>query len=289
MHTAAAGGTTTIITFATQTRDEEDRSLIKVVEAYNARAEATGSYIDYGFHVIIVRNDPEILEHELPVLVRDWGVTSCKLFMTYESQRLTDTQLLDVMLASQRNEITTVYDLQNRNEYGLTRHQMIHAENGDMIQWLTEKLEDKGMVAPYYHALSRPPIVEMEATNRAIALAGLIENPVLFVHIGSPLAATNVRNAQTQGMPIYAETCPQYLNLTYDDLACEGEALQNLVSRKPGSFRFIPNGIPGVETRISLLYTGGLATGRITPQKFVELTSTNPSKLYATEEEANWR
>jgi dihydropyrimidinase len=105
---AAAGGTTTIITFATQTRDDADRSLIKVVEAYNARAEATGSYIDYGFHIIIVRNDPEILENELPVLVRDWGVTSCKLFMTYESQRLTDTQLLDVMLASQKNEITTV-------------------------------------------------------------------------------------------------------------------------------------------------------------------------------------
>jgi len=64
---------------------------------------------------------------------------------------------------------------------------MIHAENGDMIQWLTDKLETKGMVAPYYHALSRPPVVEMEATNRAIALAGLIENPILFVHIGSPV------------------------------------------------------------------------------------------------------
>lgn len=110
---AAAGGTTTIITFATQTRDEADRSLIKVVEAYNARAEATGSYVDYGFHIIIVRNDPEILENELPVLVRDWGVTSCKLFMTYEHQRLTDTQLLDVMLASQKNEITTVFTSSN--------------------------------------------------------------------------------------------------------------------------------------------------------------------------------
>ncbi|KAI5207612.1 D-hydantoinase [Aureobasidium subglaciale] len=333
---AAAGGTTTMITFATQTRDESDRSLIKVVEAYNARAEATGSYIDYGFHIIIVRNDEDVLKVELPALVKDWGITSCKLFMTYESQRLTDSQLLDVMLASQKNDITT----------------MIHAENGDMIQWLTEKLEDKGMVAPYYHALSRPPIVEMEATNRAIALAGLIQNPVLFVHIGSAIAATNVRNAQTQGMPIYAETCPQYLNLTYDDLQrfhsptcfenskhvcspppppgtsdqdelylgllngtftifssdhcpfrydsphgkltgvledpssmkdeapCEGEALQDLVKRKPGSFRFIPNGIPGVETRLPLLFSGGLATGRITAQKFVELTSTNPAKLY---------
>jgi dihydropyrimidinase len=185
---AAAGGTTTIITFATQTRNEADRSLIKVVEAYNARAEATGSYVDYGFHIIIVRNDSEVLENELPVLVRDWGITSCKLFMTYESQRLTDTQLLDVMLASQKNEITTVPTSYDRNVHQLTKDQMIHAENGDMIQWLTEKLEKKGMVAPYYHALSRPPVVEMEATNRAIALAGLVENPILFVHIGSPVS-----------------------------------------------------------------------------------------------------
>lgn len=105
---AAAGGTTTMITFATQTRKDSDKSLIKVVKAYNAGAEATGSYIDYGFHVIIVRNDPEILETELPILVSDWGITSCKLFMTYETQRLTDSQLLDVMLASQQNRITTV-------------------------------------------------------------------------------------------------------------------------------------------------------------------------------------
>ena len=97
-----------MITFATQTRKDSDKSLIKVVEAYNARAEATGSYIDYGFHVIIVRNDPEVLETELPILVSDWGITSCKLFMTYETQRLTDSQLLDVMLASQQNRITTV-------------------------------------------------------------------------------------------------------------------------------------------------------------------------------------
>ena len=105
---AVAGGTTTMITFATQTRSAEDRSLIKVVNAYNARAEATKSYIDYGFHIIIVRNDADVLENELPVLVKDWGITSCKLFMTYESQRLADSQLLDVMVAARKNSITTV-------------------------------------------------------------------------------------------------------------------------------------------------------------------------------------
>lgn len=105
---AVAGGTTTIITFATQTRAEEDRSLIKVVEAYNARAESTGSYVDYGFHIIIVRNDADVLENELPVLIKDWGISSCKLFLTYETQRLTDSQLLDVMFAARKHSITTV-------------------------------------------------------------------------------------------------------------------------------------------------------------------------------------
>ncbi|KAJ5650490.1 uncharacterized protein N7484_004213 [Penicillium longicatenatum] len=335
---AAAGGTTTIITFATQTRAEEDRSLIHVIKAYNERAEATGSYVDYGFHIIIVRNDTDVLEQEMPVLMNEWGVSSCKLFLTYETQRMTDSQLLDVMFAAKKNSMTT----------------MIHAENGDMIQWLTEpdKLEKKGMVAPYYHALSRPPLVESEATNRAIALAQLIQNPILFVHVGSALGARNIRKAQTMGLPVYAETCPQYFHLTWEDLKrfhsptcfenskmicspppppdtsdqeelfvglengtftiyssdhcpfryddprgkpsgvledaasmegehhCTGDELQSLLKRKQGSFRLIPNGIPGVETRLPLLYTGALSTGRITPQKFVELTSTNPAKLY---------
>ncbi|KAJ5525380.1 hypothetical protein N7494_012030 [Penicillium frequentans] len=333
---AAAGGTTTIITFATQTRAEEDRSLINVITAYNARAEATGSYVDYGFHIIIVRNDTDVLEKEMPILMNEWGVSSCKLFLTYETQRMTDSQLLDVMFAAKKNSMTT----------------MIHAENGDMIQWLTDKLEKKGMVAPYYHALSRPPLVEGEATNRAIALAQLIQNPILFVHVGSALGARNVRKAQTMGLPVYAETCPQYFHLTWEDLKrfhsptcfenskmicspppppdasdqeelfvglengtftiyssdhcpfryddprgkpagvledaasmegehhCTGDELQSLLKRKQGSFRLIPNGIPGVETRLPLLYTGALSTGRITPQKFVELTSTNPAKLY---------
>ncbi|KAJ7483440.1 putative aminohydrolase [Mycena latifolia] len=332
---AVCGGTTTIITFATQTRAEEDRSLLKVVEAYNARAEATGSYIDYAFHIIIVRDDKDVLETELPVLVEKWGITSCKLFMTYETMRLQDYQLLDVMLAALNNSITT----------------MIHAENGDMISWLTEKLESKGMMAPYNHALSRPQSVEGEAANRAIVLAELIENPILFVHVGSSASANVIRAAQTRGLPVFAETCPQYLNLTWEDLkrfhsptcfenskmicspppgpdssdqdalyiglhngtftifssdhcpfkyddphgkmvgilehepsmhgdSCEGISLPELAHKEIGSFRLIPNGIPGVETRLPLLFTRGVTAGRITPQKFVEVTSTNPAKLY---------
>lgn len=134
---AAAGGTTTMITFATQTRAEKDRSLLGVVEAYNSRAEATGSYIDYGFHIIIVRNDADILEHELPVLAHDWGITSCKLFMTYESQRLTDLQLLDVMLASQKNEITTVRCI-HQNVF----HKLINADDS-RGKWRHDPVADR--------------------------------------------------------------------------------------------------------------------------------------------------
>ncbi|KAJ6483629.1 putative aminohydrolase [Mycena vitilis] len=331
---AVCGGTTTMITFAAQSRREEDRSLLKVVEAYSARAETTGSYVDYAFHVIIVRDDPDILEAEMPVLVDKWGITSCKLFMTYEAMRLQDYQLLDVMLAALKNSITT----------------MIHAENGDMIQWLTEKLESKDMMAPYYHALSRPPSVEGEAANRAIVLAELIESPILFVHVGSSASANVIRVAQTRGLPVFAETCPQYLTLTWEDLkrfhsptcfenskmVCSPPpgpdssdqdalylglhngtftifssdhapykydhphgkmagllahephgsrddhniSLAELAQKKTGAFKLIPNGIPGVETRLPLLFTRGVATGRITAQKFVELTATNPAKLY---------
>ncbi|KAJ7653054.1 putative aminohydrolase [Mycena polygramma] len=331
---AVCGGTTTMITFAAQSRREEDRSLLKVVEAYSARAEATGSYIDYAFHVIIARDDPDVLETEMPVLVEKWGITSCKLFMTYEAMRLQDYQLLDVMLAALKNSITT----------------MIHAENGDMIQWLTDKLESKDMMAPYYHALSRPPSVEGEAANRAIVLAELIESPILFVHVGSSSSADVIRAAQTRGLPIFAETCPQYLTLTWEDLkrfhsptcfenskmVCSPPpgpdssdqnalyvglhngtftifssdhapyqydhphgkmagllahephgfredhniSLAELAQKKTGAFKLIPNGIPGVETRLPLLFTRGVATGRITAQKFVELTATNPAKLY---------
>ncbi|KAH0348249.1 dicarboxylic amino acid permease, partial [Aureobasidium melanogenum] len=238
---AAAGGTTTMITFATQSRAEEDRSLLGVVEAYNARAEATGSYIDYGFHIIIVRNDADILEHELPMLVEDWGITSCKLFMTYESQRLTDSQLLDVMLASQRNEITT------------------------------QKFHSPTCFENSKHVCSPPP--PPKTSDQDELYIGLHNGTfTIFSSDHCPF-----RYDHPHGKPTGVLEDPASMK---GEQACEGEELQSLVSRKPGSFRFIPNDIPGVETRLSLLYTGGLATGKITPQKFVELTSTDPAKLY---------
>ena len=122
--------------------------------------------------------------------------------MTYNALQLRDNQILDVLLEARRNGITT----------------LIHAENGDILSWMTKQLETRGLYAPKYHATSRPQVVETEATNRAIALSSIIDTPILIVHVSSRSAAVYIRQAQTQGLLIYAETCPQYLFLTRSDL-----------------------------------------------------------------------
>lgn len=231
--------------------------------------------------------------------------------MTYEALQLRDNQILDVLLEARRNGITT----------------LIHAENGDIVSWMTGQLETRRLYAPKYHATSRPQIVETEATNRAIALSSIIDTPILIVHVSSPSAAADIRNAQTKGLPIYAETCPQYLFLTRSDLDKAGfEGAKCVCSPPPrdgpedqeaiwrglsngtfailssdhcpfvyddrergkksvlsegypeGRFRYIPNGCPGVETRLPLVL--GEGEKRLGLSKFVEATSTNAAKLY---------
>lgn len=232
--------------------------------------------------------------------------------MTYEALQLRDNQILDVLLAARNNGITT----------------MIHAENGDVLTWMTEQLEQRGLHAPKYHATSRPQLLETEATNRAIALSQLIDAPILIVHVSSPSAANHIRNAQTNGLPIYAETCPQYLFLTRKDLDQPGfEGAKCVCSPPPregsddheaiwrglangtftilssdhcpfvyedsdvgkkssispeypeGRFKYIPNGIPGIETRLPLTLSGWEERG-MSLTRFVEVTATNPAKLY---------
>ena len=112
--------------------------------------------------------------------------------MTYEALQLRDNEILDVLLTARQNSITT----------------MIHAENGDILSWMTNKLEERGLFEPKYHATSRPQLVETEATNRAITLSELIDTPMLIVHVSSPSAAQHIRNAQTRGLPLYAEVTP---------------------------------------------------------------------------------
>lgn len=301
---AICGGTTTVITFAPQSK--ADPSLLTVLASTHAKAK-DNCYTDYSFHLLVSNPTVSALS-ELSAL-REQGISSLKIYMTYEALQLRDNQILDVLLEARRNQITT----------------MIHAENGDVLNWMTDQLEARGMVEPKYHATSRPQLLETEATNRAIVLSEIIDTPILIVHVSSPSAAKHIRDAQTRGLPIYAETCPQYLFLTRDDLEKEGfegakcvcspppregkedheaiwRGLQNgtftvlssdhcpfvyddnevgkksVISEKfpLGKFRYIPNGCPGIETRMPLVFS----EIKLELTKFVEVMSTNAAKLY---------
>ena len=309
---AVCGGTTTIVAFAPQAKTMP--SLLQVLQDCHQRAEGE-CYADYSFHLLVGWPGEQALS-EFPRLVEE-GITSLKIYMTYEALMLRDDQILDVLEASRREGITT----------------MIHAENGDVLVWMTRRLEAKGLVKPKYHGTSRPQILEMEATGRAIALSELMDAPMLIVHVSSPGAASTIRAAQTRGLPLYAETCPQYLFLTKDDMDKEGfEGAKCVCSPPPrgtedqegiwlglrngtftvlssdhcpfmyedtekgkksiiseefpeGRFSGIPNGIPGLETRLPMVFSQCApkvesGKGKLSLQKFVEVTSTNPAKLY---------
>jgi dihydropyrimidinase len=299
---AACGGTTTIIPFAAQMKGQ---SLRAAVEDYHRRA-AGKSIIDYAFHLIVSDPTENVLGQELPALIRD-GFTAFKIYMTYDDLKLNDRQVLDVLAVARREGAMV----------------MVHAENSDVIGWLTEQLEAAGRTAPRYHATSRPMAVEREATHRAISLAEIVGVPILLVHVSGREAIEQIRWAQGRGLKIYAETCPQYLFLAEDDLAKPGfegakcvcsppprdkenqavvwEALSNgvfqivssdhaptrfndakgkMFAGAQASFRHIPNGVPGIETRLPLLFSGGVSEGRLELTRFVSLTATEPARLY---------
>jgi dihydropyrimidinase len=298
---AACGGTTTVIPFAAQAKGQ---SLRAAVEDYHRRAEGK-AVIDYAFHMIVSDPTEKVLKEELPQLVRE-GYTSFKIYMTYDDLKLNDRQILE-LLAVARREGAMV---------------MVHAENADCIGWLTEQLEQAGLTAPKYHATSRPMLVEREATHRAIALSELVDVPILIVHVSGKEAIEQIRWAHGHGLRIYAETCPQYLVLTADNLddgyhgakcVCSppprDKANQQYVwdglasglftvfssdhapfryddpeGKKPGGkevpFRYIPNGTPGLETRLPILFSEGVGRGRIDLNRFVALTATDPAKMY---------
>ena len=298
---AAFGGTTTIIPFAPQFKGQ---SLEDAVAAYHARAE-NRAFADYGFHLILTDPTPDVLQRELPALAAR-GYTSVKVYMTYEAMRLSDRQILDVLAACKAARVMT----------------MIHAENLECIQWLTERLEAAGRIEPAAHALSRPPMVEREATHRAITLAEVVDAPLLVVHVSGREAIEEIARARQRGLPIYAETCPQYLFLSSRDLDLPGfEGAKCMCSPPPRdpenqahvwrglqagtlsvfssdhapyrydetgklkygpkvSFRFVANGIPGLETRLPLLFSEGVGKGRISLEHFVALTAANPAKMY---------
>ena len=198
---AAFGGTTTVIPFAAQHRGQ---SLRQVVAEYH-EAALPKAVVDYAFHLIISDPSEQVMGQELPALIRD-GYTSFKVYMTYDLLALDDRQMLDVLAVARREGALV----------------MVHAENHEMIKWLTGRLLDRGLGAPRYHAVSHVRLAEGEATNRAVALSQLLDVPILLVHVSAAEAIEVIRNAQTNGLKIYGETCPQYLFLTAGDLAKRG-------------------------------------------------------------------
>lgn len=301
---AAAGGNTTVIPFAMQIKGE---SLRACVTDYHKKAEGK-AYIDYGFHLVVSDPTPTVLNQELPALFAD-GCTSFKVFMTYDDLVLSDRQLLEVFEVARREQALV----------------MVHAEGYDNIRFLTERLEAAGKTAPYYHGPSRPQVIEREATHRAISHAELIDVPLMIVHVSGREAMEQIRWAKQRGLKVYAETCPQYITLTEDDMkglnmdmsgskyVCSPpprdtdsqqaiwEGLKQgvfhtfssdhcpffydsprgkLNDKGRTSFKWVPNGLPGVETRMPILWSEGVSKGRISANEFVALTSTNHAKMY---------
>jgi len=198
---AACGGNTVVMPFAMATRGQPLR---QVVDDYRKRA-ARGALIDYAIHLIVPDGGSNRIGQEIPPLIAE-GYTSFKIYLTYEGFKLNDRECLDVLAVAKREGALV----------------MVHAENDDAVNWLTEGLVNAGHTALKYHALARSSPVEREATHRAIALAELVGVPILVVHVSSRDAMEQIRWAQQRGLQIYAETCPQYLFLSEDDLARPG-------------------------------------------------------------------
>ena len=198
---AAFGGTTTVIPFAAQHRGQ---SLHQVVDEYHAAA-GPKAVIDYAFHLIVSDPNKSVLDEELPALI-ERGYTSFKIYMTYDALKLDDGQILDVLVRARREGALV----------------MVHAENHEIIKWLAKRLIDNQLTQPFYHSIAHARIAESEATSRAIALATLVDVPMLIVHVSGIEAAETIRDARNKGLRIYGETCPQYLFLTASDLDRDG-------------------------------------------------------------------
>jgi dihydropyrimidinase len=295
---AAHGGTTSVVDFAIQYKGQ---TLHHAWETWMKKAAGKAA-IDYGFHMIITDLSDQV-EEEMDALVGQ-GVTSFKLFMAYPGVfMLDDASIFRALLRTGKNGGTIC----------------MHAENGGVIDVLVKNALAEGKTAPKYHALTRPVRAEAEATHRAIALAEIADVPIYIVHLSAAEALEMVTEARDRGLPAFAETCPQYLFLSYDNYEEPGFEGAKYVMSPPlrpketqerlwrglafndlqaistdhcpfcmkeqkvlgkGDFSKIPNGAPGIETRMSLVYDGGVRTGRISLNRFVELTSTSPAKIF---------
>jgi dihydropyrimidinase len=296
---AAFGGTTSLIDFAIQYRGQTMRHAL---DDWMQRADGK-AVIDYGFHMIVTELEDAGLG-DMDRMVRDEGITSFKLFMAYPGVFMVDDQ-------------TIFRALRRTGENGGLV--CMHAENGGVIDELVKEALRQGQTAPKYHALTRPSRAEGEATGRAIALAEMARVPIYIVHLSAADALEKVKEARDLGLPAYAETCPQYLFLSYDNYEEPGFDGAKYVMSPPlrerwhqdvlwkglrkndlqvistdhcpfcmaeqkelgrNDFSKIPNGAPGIETRLTLVHDGGVRHGHISMNRFVELCSTTPAKMF---------
>jgi dihydropyrimidinase len=295
---AAFGGTTTIVDFAIQARGTRMR---QALDMWWKKAEGRAC-IDYGLHMIITDLGGAGLE-DMDDMVRE-GVASFKLFMAYPNVLMVDDSTIFKALSQTAKNGALI---------------CMHAENGSVIDVIVARALAEGKTAPIYHALTRPPRAEAEAVHRAIAMAEIAQVPVYIVHLSSEDALNEVREARDRGLPAFAETCPQYLLLSQEELArpdFEGakyvftpplrpkehqpklwEGLKHdhlqVVSTDHCPFCFkdqkilgkddftkIPNGGPGIENRLQLIYHHGVNEGKLSLNRFVELTSTTPARIF---------
>jgi dihydropyrimidinase len=302
---AAFGGTTTVIDFCNQTRGA---SPLRGLEEWHSRAAS--ACVDVGAHMIMLDVNDQSLADMQTLMSRE-GVTSFKLFMAYPGVLMLDDGALfkAMRLAGRHGAMICV-----------------HAENGPVIQVLVEEAVAAGQLAPKYHSLTRPTLMEGEATHRAIKIAELAETPLYIVHLSAHEALAAVAEARDAGLPVHAETCPHYLFLTnevYERPGFDGakyvmtpplrdhnhqQALWRGLStndlqvvstdhcpfcfhEQPFGMKFskqqgqndfskIPNGAPGIETRLPLIYDGGVRQRGLSLHRLVALAATNPAKLF---------
>jgi len=296
---AAHGGTTSVVDFAIQ--PQGGGALMKGLHDWHAKAEGKAA-VDYGFHMIVREVNKSSLA-EMDQLVKHEGVTSFKLFTAYPGVfYVDDAQIFRALRKAGDNGALIC----------------MHAENGPVIDVLIEEAKARGETAPVWHALTRPPRLEGEASHRVLALAEVAKVPLYIVHLSAKEALDQVREARDRGVRAYAETCPQYLFLdhrNYQEPGFEGSKyVMSPPLRMPGNeqslwqglrlddlqvvstdhcpfcmkekrlgendFSRIPNGAPGIETRLYLTYDGGVRSGRISLNRWVQLVSTAPAKLF---------
>jgi len=294
---AACGGTTSVIDFV---EPQPGESLYQALELRRALAQPQ-TVVDFGLHMTITNDQRQTLA-QIPDLFKE-GCTSFKTYLTYSGFRLSDSAFLNVLAAV--NEAGGIV--------------LVHAENDAIIDFLKHRFQMEQKTAPRYHALSRPPVAESDAIQHSLAMAEATGACLYVVHVSTEQGAAAIRSARQRGVNAFGETCPQYLLLTDKELSRPGFEGAKFVCSPPlraandnqklwnalaedtlqtvgtdhcpfffrgqkdlgkAGFENIPGGLPGIESRLALIYTFGVRSGRLSPNRWVQVCSSNPARIF---------